>query len=348
MDQALNNIFIDVGFIAGIPRDFDSNEIKNILNLGVIGFKIYPHNPISNIDWKKKENLKKVLKLSSEFNKTIFIHPECPLSDKKKQKIIEDFSLHNNDYLDLHDKLSPVKAEADYVEFVLAEYDRFISENNNNIESYPIIHFCHISCKQSYLLIQDFLKKNSTFKISYEVSPHHLLLTKRLNLNNVNFAKVDPPLRNEEHSKFLFNELREGRVNLIGSDHAPHSLEEKSGNFLEAPSGFPEFETFPLILLSKVFKSELPLEYFVQATSEAPSLLFNLSDKGFIQEGYDADLIIVENVKEYLIKPNNFFSKAKYSPYENIKSSVKIWKVILRGKEINIKNSLPSGKIIRI
>lgn len=348
INQALNNIFIDVGFIAGIPRDFNIDEIKKIINLGVIGFKIYPHNPISNIDWLKKENLKKILNLSSEFNKTIFIHPECPLSDKEKQKIIEDFSIHNNDYLDLHDKLKSVKTEVNYVKFVLAEYEKFISENNVNDDLYPIIHFCHISCKESYLLIQDILNKNETFKISYEVSPHHLLLSKKLDVNNVNFAKVDPPLRNEENSKFLFNELREGRINLIGSDHAPHSLEEKSLEFLKAPSGFPEFETFPLILLSKVFKNELPLEYFVQATSETPSLLFNLSEKGFIQEGYDADLIVVEKVNDYFIKPKNFISKAKYSPYENIISSVKIWKVFLRGKEINIENSLPSGKIIRI
>jgi len=348
MNHAENNIFIDVGFIAGIPKDLNFDEIKKILKLGVIGFKIYPHSPISNIDWKKKENLRKILAISSKFKRTIFIHPEWPLSDNEKQKVLKDFSINGIDYLELHDKLKPVDTETKYIEFVLSEYKKFVSENNINSDSYPIIHFCHISCKKSYLLIKDVLNNNKNFKISYEVSPHHLLLTKKLVLDNINFGKVDPPLRDEEHSKFLFNELRKGQIKLIGSDHAPHTLKEKSIDFLNSPSGFPEFETYTFILLDKVFNNELPLKYFVHATSEFPALLFNLSKKGFIKEGYDADLIIVENVEDFYIKSDNFISKAKYTPYENSKSSVKIWKVLLRGKEINIKNSLTHGKIIRI
>ncbi|MFX1588389.1 MAG: dihydroorotase family protein [Promethearchaeota archaeon] len=348
MNQAENNIFIDVGFIAGIPKDFNFDEIKKIMKLGVIGFKIYPHSPISNLDWKKKENLRKILALSSRYKKTIFIHPEWPLSENKKQKVLEDFSINRIGYLELHDKLKPIDTETKYIEFVLSEYKKFVSENNINFDSYPKIHFCHISCKKSYFLIKDALINNKNFKISYEVSPHHLLLTKRLILDNINFGKVDPPLRDEQHSKFLFNELRKGQIKLIASDHAPHTLKEKSIEFLNSPSGFPEFETYPLILLDKVYNNEIPIQYFVHATSEFPASLFNLSKKGFIKEGYDADLIIIEKIEDFYIKSKNFISMAKYSPYENSKSSVKISKVLLRGKEINIKNSVPHGKIIRM
>ncbi|MFX0058624.1 MAG: amidohydrolase family protein, partial [Candidatus Heimdallarchaeota archaeon] len=129
---------------------------------------------------------------------------------------------------------------------------------------------------------------------------------------------------------------------------APHLLKEKSKEYLKVPSGFPEFETYPLILLHKVFNNELSLSIFVHATSEFPATLFKLSKKGYIQEGYDADLMIIEQVEKYLIKSENFISKAKYTPYENFESSVKIWKVFLRGKEINIQTSLPLGKIICI
>ncbi|MFX1550938.1 MAG: hypothetical protein ACFFB9_11300, partial [Promethearchaeota archaeon] len=73
----------------------------------------------------------------------------------------------------------------------------------------------------------------------------------------------------------------------------------------------------------------------------------NLRKKGFIKVGYDADLFIVDKVKEYTINTQNFRTKAKFSPYENFSTNVKIWKVFLRGFEINTENSLPHGKIIK-
>ncbi|MFX0057013.1 MAG: dihydroorotase family protein, partial [Candidatus Heimdallarchaeota archaeon] len=270
MNKALNNIFIDVGFIAGVPNDFNSEEIKKIIELGVIGFKIYPNNPINNIDWKEKDNLKNIFKISSKYNKPIFIHPEWPLLDTERQKIIADYTNQKFDDLELHDRLKSVKTEIKYIEFVINEYKNYINEKKLNPNSYPIIHFCHISCKEAYLIIKETINSNKKFKISFEVSPHHLILSKKSPLENINFGKVDPPLRDELQHQFLFNELREGKINLIGSDHAPHLLKEKSKEYLKVPSGFPEFETYPLILLHKVFNNELSLSIFVHATSEFP------------------------------------------------------------------------------
>ena len=90
----------------------------------------------------------------------------------------------------------------------------------------------------------------------------------------------------------------EGNVPLIGTDHAPHTQEEKDQDYLMAPSGFPGFETYPLTLLHKVFNYKLSLENFVKVSSENPAKMFNLNKKGFIKEGFDADLIIVDKVQE--------------------------------------------------
>ncbi|MFW9900099.1 MAG: amidohydrolase family protein, partial [Candidatus Thorarchaeota archaeon] len=92
---------------------------------------------------------------------------------------------------------------------------------------------------------------------------------------------------------------------------------------------------------------QLPLEIFVKVASENPAKTFNLNKKGFIKEGYDADLIIVDKVPEYKINPQNFKTKAKFSPFEKFVTKVQIWKVFLYGKEINIENNIPSGKIIK-
>ncbi len=189
--------------------------------------------------------------------------------------------------------------------------------------------------------------------ITYEVTPHHILLNYNIKLENPAYGKVLPPLRRKSNSKFLFYQLNKGDIKFIGTDHAPHTIEEKSHPFFEAPSGFPGFETYLPLLLDKVYRNRLQLRSFVQAAMENPAKRFNLKRKGYIKENYFADLIIAEKSKDYPIDSQKFRSKAKYSPFENSDlsnrlTSAKIWKVFLRGKEINVTNSHPTGRIVRM
>lgn len=347
MNNAEKNININVGFIAGVPKEIDEEEIKKIIELGILGFKIYPLNSLNGIDWCESLNIQKLLKISSKFQIPIFIHPDWPLPNEKKELIIKNYENEKTNILDLHDRLYPVEMEAKYVKFIIDNYITTINENNLSSDQYPIIHFCHISNKYSYFPIKDIIETNSYYKISFEVTPHHFFLSKDINLINSNFGKVLPPLRESEHSLFLFNELIKGNINLIGTDHAPHTIEEKSNDYFKAPSGFPGFETYPLLLLDKVCSYNLSLETFVKVASENPAHLFNFKCKGFIKEGFDADLVIIDKVPEYSISSNNFYTKAKYTPFENLKTKIQIWKVFIRGNEVNIKNLKPEGKIIK-
>ncbi|MFX1316327.1 MAG: dihydroorotase family protein [Promethearchaeota archaeon] len=345
-EKAENEIHVNVGFIAGVPKGIDEDEIKGIIDLGIIGFKIYPLNSLNEIDWKHPDNIQKILKISSKYKIPIFIHADWPISDIEKEKLFKEFKNKGNSLLKLHDKLHPVNMEEKYVKFIINNYEKVIIDNNLIPESYPIIHFCHISCKDSYLIIEKILDSNSEYKISFEITPHHLLLSNNLKLENDNFGKVLPPLRDEEHPIFLFHKFENGKIELIGTDHAPHTLEEKSQKYINAPSGFPGFETYTLLLLNKVFQYQLSLEIFIKCSSENPAKRFNLKNRGSIKEGFDADLIIVDKIPEYPIKSEKFYSKAKYSPFENFKTSVQIWKVFLGGIEINIDNIKPIGKVI--
>lgn len=347
MDKANNNILVNVAFIAGVPKKIDYNEIIKLLDLGIIGLKIYPLNSLNEVEWTDYLNIQKLLNISSSFQIPIFIHPDWPLSADKKEEILQDYTLENYNTLELHNKLYPCQMEAEYVNFILENCYKIIADNNLNAEDYPIVHFCHISCIESYSLIKKALNQYNKLKITFEITPHHLLLSNKINLNNNNFGKVLPPLRDDKHSKFLFNELKEGKIEFIGTDHAPHTIMEKSKQCFDAPSGFPGFETYPLLLLDKVCRYEFSLENFVKIASENPAKQFNLKKKGFIKEGYDADLIIVDKVPEYPINPQNFKTMAKYSPFASFKTSVQIWKVFLGGYEINRENSEPKGKIIK-
>ncbi|MFX1308245.1 MAG: dihydroorotase family protein [Promethearchaeota archaeon] len=347
MEKAKSNIYVDVGFIAGFPKELNEDEIKRIIELGVIGFKIYPLNSINNIDWLDPKNLQRILEISSKYQIPIFIHASYPLSELEKEKITQDFNQRQETILEYHNRLDPVTAEEKYVKLVIEQYKEYIDDNHLRIKHYPKIHFCHISCIESYLLIKRAQTSSKNLKISFEVTPHHLLLSNKIILSNENYGKVLPPLRGQEHHKFLFNELKEGNIKLIGTDHAPHTIEEKSQNYFKSPSGFPGFETYPLLILNEVFNYKLSLERFVETASENPTKIFNLKNKGFIKEGHDADLLIVDKVPEYTINPQNFKTKAKYTPYDKFSTKVQIWKVFLRGIEIKTENSIPTGKILK-
>ncbi|MHA2281083.1 MAG: dihydroorotase [Promethearchaeota archaeon] len=347
MDKAKNNINVDVGFIAGVPKGIDDNEIKKIIDLGIIGFKIYPLSPLSEVDWEKSANIQKILNISSKYQVPIFIHAAFPLSDKEKDQVVDDINVLKFSMLEFHDALNPVRMEENYCDFVIQNYKDYIVDNKPEPKRYPIIHFCHVSCKEAYLLIQKAIVADNNFRISYEVTPHHLLLSKDLSLDIETHGKVLPPLRSREHSQYLLNKLKEGKILLIGTDHAPHTIEEKSQDYLDSPSGFPGFETYPKVILDQIFKYGFSLGHFVSASSENPATIFNLRNKGYIKEGYDADLMIVETVPEYLINPANFKTKAKFSPFEKSTSIVRIWKVFLRGNEINIEKSIPKGTILK-
>ena len=145
----------------------------------------------------------------------------------------------------------------------------------------------------------------------------------------------------------MLEQLDEGRIPFIGTDHAPHAREEKEKSYDEAPSGFPGFETYPLFILNRVCQYKLSLEKFVRMASENPADHFRLEKKGYIREGYDADLIIVDKIPEYQIKSESFHTKARYTPFENFPTVVQIWKVFIGGQEVGEDVSNLKGKIIK-
>jgi len=346
MEKAKGNIFVDVGFISGVPKNINEEEIKKIIDLGVVGFKIYPLYSLNGIDWTSSENIQNLLNISSKYKIPIFIHPDWPLSEKEKEKIFDDQKQKGYNALIFHDKLFPVETELKYINFIIKNYHNYINSGNKEPLEYPIVHFCHVSSKDAYSAISNEIKSNMDYKITFETTPHHLMLNNKLILDNENIGKVLPPLRDELHSNYLFSELKSGTIDIIGTDHAPHTLKEKNLKYAEAPSGFPGFETYPLILLDKVFKNELSLKNFVKVASEKPAETFHLNNKGYIKEGYEADLLIIEKGPEYAINSSLFKTKAKFSPYDGLKTCVLIWKVFLRGQQINLDDKKSRGKIV--
>lgn len=176
------------------------------------------------------------------------------------------------------------------------------------------IHICHVSAKKSLELINQ--AKAGGCDITSEITPHHLLLDDSYFDKYGNFAKTNPPLRDRDN-KLNISDLN--KISVIGTDHAPHVMKEKERNVWEAPPGIPNLETTLPLLLTQVNENKITFSDIKRLLCENPAKIFNLKNKGKIAEGMDADFVIVDMNKEGKINPENFKTKAKYSPFEGFK-----------------------------
>jgi len=202
------------------------------------------------------------------------------------------------------------------------------------------IHFCHISSALGLNAV--LIAKKEGLPVTSEVTPHNLLLSSEQYKFSGNFALTVPPLRPRDDVSVLWSALKQGFVDVVASDHAPHALDEKKGaSVWEAKPGIPGLETTLSLFLTKVNEGRLSFGELVRVTAEEPAAIFNLSNRGFLKEGNWADLVVVDMKREYEIDSSVFFSKAKYSPFDGIKVKGKPVKTFVNGKLV-----MDEGKII--
>ncbi len=191
------------------------------------------------------------------------------------------------------------------------------------------IHVCHVSTKKSLNLIKR--AKIDGTDITSEVTPHHLFLDSSYFEKFGNFTKTNPPLRNKVNKINLIDLYK---VDIIGTDHAPHTISEKEENIWNAPPGIPGLETALPLILTQINRGKISFEAMKKLLCETPAEIFNLKNKGFIKEGMDADFVVVDMKKENIINPDNFHSKAHYSPFKSQKVQGLPIMTILRGKVV--------------
>lgn len=210
------------------------------------------------------------------------------------------------------------------------------------------LHFCHLSTRESLLSIRRY--KSAGMPVTCEVTPHHLILSRNTYDNLGTAAKMNPPLREPDHLRAMLDGVRSGLVDILASDHAPHTLEEKNLGEPDAPSGVPGFETFVPTVLTCFEKNSLTPSTFVRLSNINPARIFHIPGKGF-GTGRDADLVVLDT-KRRKVDPDMFLSKAKYSPFSGM--NLKFWpimtivrgRVIAEGGEITLKNGgdfVPAG-----
>lgn len=194
------------------------------------------------------------------------------------------------------------------------------------------LHIAHLSSAESVELVRQAKKKGK--KISCEVTPHHFTLTDSALKDYDTNLKVNPPLRTKEDLKAILEGLKDGTIDLIASDHAPHALEEKEVEFDYAPFGMIGLETTLGLIISKLVNNKiLSISEALAKLTSNPARIFGLN-KGSLSIGADADITIIDKDWEWIVAREKFASKSKNSPFGGWKLKGKAVKTIVGGEVV--------------
>ena len=213
------------------------------------------------------------------------------------------------------------------VEDIIAARDILLAK-----ETGARLHLCHVSTKDSVKMIE--LAKKEGLNVTGEVCPHHFTLTDMdIPGDDANY-KMNPPLRSEEDVKALIEGIKNGIIEAISTDHAPHGEEEKSGSMKDAPFGIVGSETaFSLAYTELVDKGVITLYELVRCMSTNPARIAGI-DRGSLEEGKTADFVIADIDSSYVIDKKTFFSKGKNTPFNGKKVKGIIKQTYVAGKKV--------------
>jgi dihydroorotase len=161
--------------------------------------------------------------------------------------------------------------------------------------------------------------------MSCEATAHHLFLSREDYDDLGTFGRMNPPLRSERRREALFERLVDGRIDIVASDHAPHTREEKAADVWDAPSGVPGVETTLPLLLEAARNDRIGLERVRDVTARRPAEIFGLQRKGRIEEGYDADLVLVDPQASREIRAEKLHTSCEWTPFEGRRGVFPEW-----------------------
>lgn len=193
------------------------------------------------------------------------------------------------------------------------------------------LHVLHISTKQELQLFDKLIPLEKK-KITCEICIHHLAFNDKDYITKGNFIKWNPAIKTEKDQNALWEAVIEGLFDVAATDHAPHTFEEKSLPYIDAPSGGPLVQHSLLFWLHQVKNQKISIEKVVALTSHHPAILFRILDRGFIREGYWADFVLVNPQQQYTVQKENLHYKCGWSPFEGFTFDVSIDTTFLNGE----------------
>jgi dihydroorotase (multifunctional complex type) len=301
MRLATNRVFVNVGFFSEFPSR--SEDIMPIVEEGPVGFKLFMEEQVGGLDVGDDPMLIDAFTQTGGLGAVVAVHAEDHLAIKAASESLKLKNRHDlAAFLKAHDE----KAEVAAVNRLLG----LLSKAGKGA-----IHFCHLSTASALNAVAE--AKNTGGAVTAEVTPHHLLLTKSDYSRLGKSALTMPPLRTQENVDALWKGITENSVDTIGSDHAPHTLQEKdAASVWDVKVGVPGLETILPLTLTMVHKDKLTLSRTLELLCEKPAEIFGLTSKGRLEQGKSADLVVVDFNRKFKIDASKFKSKAKFSPFD--------------------------------
>nr|WP_294929641.1 dihydroorotase [uncultured Flavobacterium sp.] len=195
------------------------------------------------------------------------------------------------------------------------------------------LHIFHLSTAKEMELFTNKIPLEDK-KITAEVCVHHLWFTDEDYKTKGNFIKWNPAVKTADDRKELWKALNDGRIDVIATDHAPHTKEEKNQSYLNAPSGGPLVQHAVVAMFEAYHQGKITVEKIVEKMCHNPAKIFKIEKRGFIKEGYYADLVIVNPSLPWGVKPENILYKCGWSPFENFTFKSRITHTFVNGEMV--------------
>jgi len=297
--EARKNAVVNVLPIAAVTmgeKGEELTEMGELLAAGAIAFSD-DGQPVAN-----SQIMRRALEYARQFQTLIIDHCE--------DKSLSVQGVMNEGAISYRLGLKGIPASS---EEVMVARDLILAE-----EADADIHLAHLSTRGSVELVRQ--AKTRGVKVTAEVAPHHLVLDDSLLEGFDTHLKVNPPLRSLDDVRALQEGARDGTIDVIATDHAPHSSDEKAVEFDLAPFGINGLETAVSLILDRlVHKKILPLKRFIEMFSTAPARILHLDEKGKIEVGADADLTILALNQDTVVDVDRFRSRSRNSPFQGWK-----------------------------
>jgi dihydroorotase len=296
LQLAKNRMHSNYAFYFGATPE-NTEQLSKLKDVeGCCGVKLFAGSSTGKLLVDKEADIEKVI---SSSDRIVSIHSEDEEILKLRKKFIKKGNVHS------HPEWRNTECAMSSTRRVVKIAERYNKR----------IHVLHVTTKEEvdYLAMH---KKNVTF----EITPQHLTLYAPDCYDKLGtYAQMNPPLRTKEHYDRLWVAIKNNIVDVLGSDHAPHSKENKDKEYPNTPSGMPGVQTIFPVMLDHVNNGKLTLEQLIKLMCENPCRIFGIKNKGYIKEGYDADLTIVDMNKEVVIKDEMIASKCGWTPFNNHK-----------------------------
>jgi len=316
IQTASNNSFSNFSFMFGGTNE-NISEIKKIDKSEVAGIKLFLGSSTGKMLIDNHESIENI------FNSTslpISAHCEDEQTIKDNTEFFKD--LYNNDIpMKIHPKIRSEKACYKSSEFAI----KLAKKTGARLNVF------HIStAKELDLFDNKILVKEK--KITAEVCAHHLWFTDNDYKKLGTRIKWNPAIKTQNDRDSLWKAINDDRIDIIASDHAPHTEEEKNNKYLSCPSGGPMVQHTILSLLQNCEKYGVSIEKIVEKISHNPSIIFEINKRGFLREGYYADIVIIDTNTPTLVTKDSLLYKCGWSPFEGVKFNHSIHKTIINGR----------------